>query len=92
MVHAGLFRNLGNMNNPALFTYCNVGTKRLVERYTEEVVRQLEFIANEEIEGVTLADKIGPWIVLLEVWAPADKIGPKIFGESVGSGRQSKRS
>jgi hypothetical protein len=60
-VSVGLFRNLGNMNNPALFTHCNVGTKRLVERYTEEVVRQLEFIANEDIHGVSLADKIGTY-------------------------------
>lgn len=47
------------MGNPKLYTYCNVGTKRLIERYVEEVVRQLEFIAMGNHQSVTLADKIG---------------------------------
>ena len=54
----GLFRNLGNMGNPALYTHCNVGTKRLIERYNEEVVRQLEYIATVNSSEDSLAETI----------------------------------
>eukprot|EP01134_Creolimax_fragrantissima_P003300 CFRG3300T1 len=58
LIRSGLFRNLGNMLNPALFMHCNVGTKRLIEKYNDEVVFQLTQLANVDIPGTSLEDRM----------------------------------
>ncbi|KNC74206.1 hypothetical protein, variant, partial [Sphaeroforma arctica JP610] len=54
LLRSGLFRNLGNMLNPKLFSHCNVGTKRLIEKYNDEVVLQLTQLQDMDIEGAPL--------------------------------------
>eukprot|EP00123_Amoebidium_parasiticum_P010295 comp20009_c0_seq1/m.24516 comp20009_c0_seq1/g.24516 ORF comp20009_c0_seq1/g.24516 comp20009_c0_seq1/m.24516 type:complete len:729 (-) comp20009_c0_seq1:34-2220(-) len=58
LLRSGLFRNLGNIGNPLLYEYCNVGTKRLIEKYIDEVVYQLNQLADADWPGVTLADLV----------------------------------
>jgi len=47
-LRAGMVRKLGGIGNPKLFQYCMVGTKRLIEQYTEEVALQLQFICDTD--------------------------------------------
>lgn len=58
LLRAGLLRNLGGLGNKKLFTYTHIGTKALIEHYIEEVVFQLNYICDVEVEGVTLKEKI----------------------------------
>jgi TAG lipase/lysophosphatidylethanolamine acyltransferase len=44
MLRSGLLRNLGGINDPRLFGRSYLGTKKLIEEYTKEVVTQLECI------------------------------------------------
>lgn len=48
MLRATLLRNLGGIGRMELHTKCHVGTKRLIEDYITEVVKQLEFICDNE--------------------------------------------
>lgn len=57
-LHEGLHGNLGNMANPALHSYCLVGTKVLIEDYIEEVATCLRYVANTESPDITLGEKI----------------------------------
>ena len=41
----GLHGNLGNLSNPLLYQCCRFGTKRLIERYLDEVCESLRFLA-----------------------------------------------
>lgn len=50
-------RNIGGIGNPKLFSHCYVGTKKLIEEYNEEVVKQLEYICDNEIDGFPLEKK-----------------------------------
>ncbi|GBC03237.1 hypothetical protein RclHR1_05020014 [Rhizophagus clarus] len=47
-LRSGLLRNLGGINDPRLFCRSYLGTKRLIEDYTKEVVTQLEYIAEKD--------------------------------------------
>eukprot|EP00127_Corallochytrium_limacisporum_P002986 Clim_evm33s144 gene=Clim_evmTU33s144 len=46
LLRCGLFRNLGGMLNPELHERCRIGTKKVIEDYIDEVVLQLDMIAN----------------------------------------------
>ena len=54
----GLLRNLGGLGNHKLYSYSNIGTKKLIEQYIEEVVFQLNYICDMDMSSVTLKDKI----------------------------------
>ena len=43
-LHEGLHGNLGNISNPALYGHSRIGTKRLIERYLEEVCTALDYL------------------------------------------------
>eukprot|EP00124_Ichthyophonus_hoferi_P000650 Ihof_evm21s25 gene=Ihof_evmTU21s25 len=58
LLRSGLFRNLGNITNPRLYEYCHIGTKRLIEKYVDEVVYQLNQLADTDWPGVNVADLI----------------------------------
>jgi predicted acylesterase/phospholipase RssA len=45
LLQEGLHGNLGNISNPLLYQCCRFGTKRLIERYLDEVCESLEFLA-----------------------------------------------
>src|SRR5690606_29769807 len=49
----GMFRNLGGIGNAKLFEYCLSGTKTLIEDYTAEVVKQLEYICDTDFPDLS---------------------------------------
>ena len=49
---------MGGLGNHKLFSYANIGTKKLIEQYVEEVVFQLNYICDMDVHGVALKDKI----------------------------------
>jgi Domain of unknown function (DUF3336)/Patatin-like phospholipase len=57
-LRTNLARNLGDMGNPRLYENSHVGTKALIEDYIDEVTKQLTFIADAEIPGLPIADKL----------------------------------
>ncbi|KNC97622.1 uncharacterized protein SPPG_07090 [Spizellomyces punctatus DAOM BR117] len=57
MLRTSLSRNLGDAGNPRLYGITHVGTKRLIEDYIDEVIRQLHFICEEESPQITLKAK-----------------------------------
>ncbi|KAG0226592.1 hypothetical protein BGX31_007248 [Mortierella sp. GBA43] len=52
-LRSGLLRNLGGITDPRLFCHSFLGTKHLIESYLDEVVSQLEHVA--EISHTTLS-------------------------------------
>lgn len=58
LLRAGLDRNLGGMGNPALYQVCHTGTKKLIQQYVDEVVYQLNYVADADVPGVTDAAKL----------------------------------
>ncbi|MCH2557027.1 MAG: DUF3336 domain-containing protein [Alcanivorax sp.] len=57
-LHEGLHGNLGNISNPALYGHTRVGTKRLIERYLDEVCTALEYLCDGEFEHFGLKRKL----------------------------------
>ncbi|KAI8071607.1 putative esterase of the alpha-beta hydrolase superfamily [Gongronella butleri] len=47
-LRTNLARNLGDMDNPKLYAYSRIGTKRLISSYIEEVTTQLNWICDVE--------------------------------------------
>src|SRR5690554_5252875 len=45
LLRSGLLRNLGGITDPQLFCHSYLGTKHLIESYMDEVVSQLEHVA-----------------------------------------------
>jgi predicted acylesterase/phospholipase RssA len=54
----GLHGNLGNTANPALYAYCRIGSKRLIEEYVDEAARCLDYICVGQFPGVSDTDKV----------------------------------
>jgi predicted acylesterase/phospholipase RssA len=50
-IRVNLMRNLYSTSNPTLYQVCNVGTKKLLEDFQDEMIKSLEFISsfNEKI-------------------------------------------
>eukprot|EP00040_Diaphanoeca_grandis_P018730 m.98534 g.98534 ORF g.98534 m.98534 type:complete len:580 (-) comp27076_c0_seq1:332-2071(-) len=46
LIRENLFRNVCGIGNPKLYTRCAVGTKELIEKYIEEMARQVEEVGN----------------------------------------------
>ncbi|ASK34434.1 DUF3336 domain-containing protein [Alloalcanivorax mobilis] len=57
-LHEGLHGNLGNISNPALYGHSRVGTKRLIERYLDEVCAALDYLCDGEFEDFGLKQKL----------------------------------
>jgi TAG lipase/lysophosphatidylethanolamine acyltransferase len=49
-LRSGLLRNLGGLNDIRLYKKSLLGTKNLIESYTDEVVDSLEFLANHDFQ------------------------------------------
>lgn len=54
----GMHWNIGNIGNPILYTASRVGTKRLIHDFVEEVVATLNEFADNDVEGITPAEKL----------------------------------
>ena len=57
-LHEGLHGNLGNIANPALYTQCRFGTKRLLTDYLDEVAVALDYLCDYETPAFPLAGKL----------------------------------
>ncbi|KAF9579636.1 hypothetical protein BGW38_004031 [Lunasporangiospora selenospora] len=58
LLRTSLSRNLGNVGRPQLYAHTIIGTKRLIEDYNTEVIRQLNDICNIESEDFSMAAKL----------------------------------
>ncbi|KAG0360782.1 hypothetical protein BGZ54_009389 [Gamsiella multidivaricata] len=58
LLRTSLSRNLGNVGRPQLYAETNIGTKRLIEDYNSEVIRQLNIICDTEIDDFPMAAKL----------------------------------
>lgn len=54
----GLHHDLGNMNNPWLYTKTYVGTKRLIEDFVAQVCNSLEYLCHVEIDHISNDEKL----------------------------------
>ena len=57
-LHEGLHGNLGNISNPRLYQHSRVGTKRLIERYLDEVCSALDYLCDNEFPEFPLKEKL----------------------------------
>ncbi|CAG8512284.1 1078_t:CDS:10 [Diversispora eburnea] len=58
MLRSGLLRNLGGLNDPRLFSQSYLGTKKLIEDYTQEVITQLEYIGEQDFSEIPKLSKM----------------------------------
>eukprot|EP00056_Hartaetosiga_gracilis_P011364 m.171196 g.171196 ORF g.171196 m.171196 type:complete len:662 (+) comp13495_c2_seq7:157-2142(+) len=58
LLRRSLHRNIANMGNPKLYEKCFTGTKFLIDQYVDEVVYQLNFVANSDIPNTTHKEKV----------------------------------
>ncbi|KAG0323811.1 hypothetical protein BGZ99_002481, partial [Dissophora globulifera] len=58
LLRTSLSRNLGNVGRPQLYAETIIGTKRLIEDYNSEVIRQLNIICDTESDDFSLAAKL----------------------------------
>lgn len=54
----GLHHDLGNMGNPALYTYSRVGTKHLIEEYIAQVCEASDFLCDHPVPEFPVAEKL----------------------------------
>ncbi|KAG0274611.1 hypothetical protein BGZ95_009615 [Linnemannia exigua] len=58
LLRTSLSRNLGNVGRPQLYANTIIGTKRLIEDYNAEVMRQLNMICDTESDDLSIAAKL----------------------------------
>ncbi|KAF9428557.1 hypothetical protein BGZ94_001948 [Podila epigama] len=58
LLRSGLLRNLGGITDPRLFCHSYLGTKHLIESYMDEVVSQLEHVAESSHTTLSRQAKI----------------------------------
>ncbi|CAG8459034.1 12984_t:CDS:10 [Ambispora leptoticha] len=58
LLRTSLARNLGDMGLPKLYAYTNIGTKKLIEVYIQEVVKDLNYICDAPSEEITTKSKL----------------------------------
>ncbi|CAG8589633.1 2158_t:CDS:10, partial [Funneliformis mosseae] len=58
LLRTSLARNLGDMGQPKLYAYTNIGTKKLIEAYINEVIKQMNIICDTESEEISTKDKL----------------------------------
>ncbi|KAG0250961.1 hypothetical protein DFQ27_009118 [Actinomortierella ambigua] len=58
LLRTSLARNLGNVGRPELYDKTIIGTKRLIEDYNSEVIRQLNIICDTESDDFPMAAKL----------------------------------
>ncbi|RHZ45277.1 hypothetical protein Glove_682g52 [Diversispora epigaea] len=58
LLRTSLARNLADMGQPKLYAYTNISTKKLIEDYINEVVKQLNIICDTESEEISAKYKL----------------------------------
>ncbi|GJJ73529.1 TAG lipase / steryl ester hydrolase / phospholipase A2 / LPA acyltransferase [Entomortierella parvispora] len=58
LLRTSLSRNLGNVGRAQLYANTIIGTKRLIENYNSEVIRQLNMICDSESDDFPMAAKL----------------------------------
>ncbi|CAG8737543.1 3182_t:CDS:10, partial [Dentiscutata erythropus] len=58
LLKTSLARNLGDMGQPKLYAYTHIGTKKLIESYIAEVVKQMNIICDTESDDISTKDKL----------------------------------
>ncbi|CAG8681767.1 9162_t:CDS:10, partial [Acaulospora morrowiae] len=58
LLRTSLSRNLGDMGQRKLYAYTHIGTKKLIENYINEVVKQMNIICDRESEEISIKDKL----------------------------------
>lgn len=64
LLRTTLCRDLGGIASPSLYVKVHLGTKDLIESYVDEVVCQLNYLATNEVEGLTAAQKLEIFVQL----------------------------
>ncbi|CAG8784048.1 7370_t:CDS:10 [Gigaspora margarita] len=58
LLKTSLARNLADMGQPKLYAYTHIGTKKLIENYIAEVVKQMNIICDTESDDISTKDKL----------------------------------
>nr|CAG8592636.1 13532_t:CDS:10 [Entrophospora candida] len=58
LLRTSLARNLGDMGQPKLYAHTHIGTKRLIEAYINEVVKQMNIICDTESDEISTKAKL----------------------------------
>ncbi|CAJ0845998.1 10160_t:CDS:10 [Entrophospora sp. SA101] len=58
LLRTSLARNLGDMGQPKLYAHTHIGTKRLIEAYITEVVKQMNIICDTESDELSIKAKL----------------------------------
>ncbi|RIA96845.1 acyl transferase/acyl hydrolase/lysophospholipase [Glomus cerebriforme] len=58
LLRTSLARNLGDMGQPKLYAYAHTGTKKMIETYINEVVKQMNIICDTKSEEISTKDKL----------------------------------
>ncbi|CAG8433676.1 10403_t:CDS:10 [Diversispora eburnea] len=58
LLRTSLARNLADMGQPKLYAHTNIGTKKLIEDYINEVVKQMNIICDTESEEISAKYKL----------------------------------
>ncbi|KAF9433989.1 hypothetical protein BGZ76_008730 [Entomortierella beljakovae] len=58
LLRTSLSRNIGNIGQDKLYSETKIGTKRLIEDYNSEVIRQLNIICDTESDDFPMAAKL----------------------------------
>ncbi|CAG8439133.1 9265_t:CDS:2 [Funneliformis caledonium] len=58
LLRSGLLRNLGGINDPRLFCKSYLGTKQLIQDYTQEIVTQLDDIGEKDFTDLPQYSKL----------------------------------
>ncbi len=58
VLNEGIHGNMGGMGNRSLYKHARFGTKDLIDKYTSEIAKALEYIASDEITDISRHEKI----------------------------------
>jgi TAG lipase/steryl ester hydrolase/phospholipase A2/LPA acyltransferase len=57
-LQTSLSRNLGNIGDPQLYQMTNVGTKKLIQDYIDEVIGHVYFICDNDFADISINEKL----------------------------------
>ena len=58
IIREGLSFDVANISHPLLFTFSQIGTKKIIEDYVAEMSKGLQYLASSECSDLTLSEKI----------------------------------
>ena len=51
-------KNIGNSSDPELYRHCHLGTKRIIEKYIDEVIKSLRTIYMADPSNLSIEKKL----------------------------------